>query len=112
MNVVVLNCLPCAKPSPPAKFSRGCLRSMSASTENLKCVARTKASEMERAVRVVVIVVLAIATAAMYAVSMRANFLYGYGIGQNPDTKLAIAWANVAADLWKGFGLIIGVGLW
>jgi hypothetical protein len=67
---------------------------------------------MERAVRVVVIVVLAFATAGMYAVSMRANFLYGYGIGQSPDTKLAIAWANVAADLWKGFGLIIAVGLW
>jgi len=51
-------------------------------------------------------------TAAMYAVSMRANYLYGYGIGQSPDTKLAIAWANVAADLWKGFGLIVAVGLW
>lgn len=38
--------------------------------------------------------------------------LYGFGIGQTPDTKLAIAWANVAADLWKGFGLIIAVGLW
>jgi hypothetical protein len=85
---------------------------MSASTENLKCVARTKASEMERAVRVVVIVVLALATAAMYAVSMRANFLYGYGIGQSPDTKLAIAWANVAADLWNGFDLVVAVGLW
>jgi hypothetical protein len=48
----------------------------------------------------------------MYAVSMRANYLYGCGIGQSPDTKLAIAWANVAADLWKGFGLIVAVGLW
>jgi hypothetical protein len=67
---------------------------------------------MERAVRVVVIAVLAVATAAMYAVSMRANFLYGYGIGQSPDTKLAIAWANVAADLWKGFGLVVAVDLW
>ena len=67
---------------------------------------------MERAIRVVVIVVLAVATGAMYAVSMRANYLYGCGIGQSADTKLAIAWANVAADLWKGFGLIVAVGLW
>jgi hypothetical protein len=67
---------------------------------------------MQRAIRIVVIVVLALATAAMFAVSMRANYLYGYGIGQSPDTKLAIAWANVAADLWKGFGLIVVVGLW
>ena len=68
--------------------------------------------KMERTIRIVVIVVLALATGAMYAVSMRANYLYGYGIGQSADTKLAIAWANVAADLWKGFGLIVAVGLW
>jgi hypothetical protein len=67
---------------------------------------------MERALRVAVIVVLALATCAMYAVSIRANYLYGYGIGQSADTKLAIAWANVGADLWKGFGLIVAVGLW
>ena len=67
---------------------------------------------MERAIRIIVIVVLALATAAMFAVSMRANYLYGYGIGQSPDTKFAIAWANVAADLWKGFGLIVAAGLW
>jgi hypothetical protein len=67
---------------------------------------------MERAIRIAVIVILALATGAMYAVSMRANYLYGYGIGQSADTKLAIAWANVAADLWKGFGLIVAVGLW
>jgi hypothetical protein len=67
---------------------------------------------MERAIRIVVIVVLGIATAAMFAVSMRANYLYGYSIGQSADTKFAIAWANVAADLWKGFGLIVAVGLW
>jgi hypothetical protein len=67
---------------------------------------------MERAIGIVVIVVLAVATGAMYAVSMRANYLYGYGIGQSTDTKLAIAWANVAADVWKGFGLIVAAGLW
>src|SRR6476620_7023972 len=67
---------------------------------------------MERAIRIAVIVVLALATSAMYAVSMRANYLYGYGIGQSADTKIAIAWANVAADLWKGFGVIVAVALW
>src|SRR6185503_13349485 len=40
------------------------------------------------------------------------NYLYGYGIGQTRDTQLAIAWANVGADLWKGFGLVIVVALW
>jgi hypothetical protein len=48
----------------------------------------------------------------MFAVSMRANYLYGHSIGQTPDTQLAIAWANVGADLWKGFGLIVVVALW
>jgi hypothetical protein len=48
----------------------------------------------------------------MFLVSMRANYLYGFGIGQSEDTKLAIAWANVGADLWKGFGLIVVVTLW
>ena len=56
--------------------------------------------------------VLALATATMFAVSMRANYLYGYGIGQSEETKYAIAWANVGADLWKGFGLITVVALW
>jgi hypothetical protein len=59
-----------------------------------------------------VMLVLALATATMFAVSLRANYLYGYGIGQTPETRLAIAWANVGADLWKGFGLIAVVGLW
>jgi hypothetical protein len=67
---------------------------------------------MERATNIIVVVALTLATAAIYAVSMRANYLYGYGIGQSPETKFAIAWANVGADLWKGFGLIVAVGLW
>jgi hypothetical protein len=65
-----------------------------------------------QAVRCVVMIVLALATATMFAVSMRANYLYGYGIGQTPETQHAIAWANVGADLWKGFGLIAVVALW
>ena len=63
-------------------------------------------------VRWFVMGVLAVATVGMFAVSMRANYLYGYGIGQSPETKTAIAWANVGADIWKGFGLIIVVALW
>jgi hypothetical protein len=63
-------------------------------------------------VRWFVMAVLAVATVGMFAVSMRANYLYGYGIGQSPETKTAIAWANVGADIWKGFGLIIVVALW
>lgn len=68
--------------------------------------------EVAQSVRWTVIVVLGIATVGMFAVSMRANYLYGYGIGQSPETKTAIAWANVGADIWKGFGLIVVVGLW
>ena len=69
-------------------------------------------AEHSRAVRWVVMLVLTLATATMFAVSMRANYLYGYSIGQSPETRFAIAWANVGADLWKGFGLIAVVALW
>jgi hypothetical protein len=62
--------------------------------------------------RWLVICVLTVATAGMFVVSMRANYLYGYGIGQSEETKRAIAWANVGADVWKGFGLIVVVTLW
>jgi hypothetical protein len=64
------------------------------------------------AIRWLVIGVLTLATAGMFLVSMRANYLYGYGIGQTPETQIAIAWANVGADVWKGFGLIVVVALW
>ncbi len=57
-------------------------------------------------------IVLSLATGTMFVVSIRANYLYGYGIGQSQETKHAIAWANVGADLWKGFGLIVVVSLW
>jgi hypothetical protein len=70
------------------------------------------ASDQSRVVRWVVLVVLTLATGTMFAVSMRANYLYGYGIGQTPETRVAIAWANVGADVWKGFGLIAVVALW
>lgn len=63
-------------------------------------------------VRWLVIIILTAATIGMFLISMRANYLYGRGIGQTPETKEAIAWANVGADLWKGFGLIIVAALW
>ena len=69
-------------------------------------------SDHPESMRWLVIGVLTIATAGMFVVSMRANYLYGYGIGQSEETKRAIAWANVGADIWKGFGLIVVVTLW
>jgi hypothetical protein len=69
-------------------------------------------SEQSGAVRFLVLGVLSSATAGMFAVSMRANYLYGFSIGQSADTQHAIAWANVGADLWKGFGLILVAALW
>ena len=69
-------------------------------------------TETSRFVRWLVIIVLTAATVGMVLISMRANYLYGRGIGQTPETKEAIAWANVGADLWKGFGLIVVAALW
>ena len=69
-------------------------------------------NETSRFVRWLVIIVLTAATVGMFLISMRANYLYGRGIGQTPETKEAIAWANVGADLWKGFGLIVVAALW
>jgi hypothetical protein len=65
-----------------------------------------------RAVRWLVIIALSVATAGMFLVSMRANYLYGRSIGQSAETQEALAWANVGADVWKGFGLIVVAALW
>ncbi len=65
-----------------------------------------------RAVRWLVIFALSVATAGMFLISMRANYLYGRSIGQSPETQEALAWANVGADVWKGFGLIVVTVLW
>ncbi|HEX2841418.1 hypothetical protein [Hyphomicrobium sp.] len=70
------------------------------------------ASAGTRAVRWAVIIVLGVATAGMIAVSLRANFLFGYGFGQSPEKAQVFGWANVAADLWKVSGLILISGLW
>ncbi len=68
--------------------------------------------DSSRAVRWLVILALSIATAGMFLISMRANYLYGRSIGQSPETQEALAWANVGADIWKAFGLIVVVALW
>jgi hypothetical protein len=69
-------------------------------------------NETSRIVRWLVIVMLGAATAGMVAVSLRANFLFGYGFGQTPDRAHVFGWANVAADLWKVGGLIVITSLW
>jgi hypothetical protein len=68
--------------------------------------------EGSRSVRLLVLGALSAATAGMFLISMRANYLYARSIGQSPETQLAIAWANVGADVWKAFGLIVVAGLW
>lgn len=68
--------------------------------------------DSSRAVRWLVMLALSVATAGMFLISMRANYLYGRSIGQSPETQEALAWANVGADVWKAFGLIVVVALW
>jgi hypothetical protein len=55
---------------------------------------------------------LSLATAVMFAVSVRGNYLFGYSLGQTEEKRTLFAWANVAADVWKAFGLITVVMLW
>jgi hypothetical protein len=68
--------------------------------------------ETSRIVRWLVIIVLGVATAGMVGVSLRANYLFGYGFGQTPEKAHVFGWANVAADLWKVSGLIVITSLW
>ena len=69
-------------------------------------------NENSRIVRWLVIIVLGVATAGTAAVSLRANYLFGYGFGQTPERAQVFGWANVAADLWKVAGLIVITSLW
>jgi hypothetical protein len=48
----------------------------------------------------------------MAAVSLRANYLFGYGFGQTPEKATIFGSANVAADVWKIFGLLVITTLW
>jgi hypothetical protein len=66
----------------------------------------------EQVTRWVVVAALAVATGAMFVISMRGNYLYGYSIGQTDEKRALFAWANVAADVWKAFGLIAVAMLW
>lgn len=52
-----------------------------------------------RVTRWLAIGALSAATAAMFVISLRSNYLYGYGIGQSDEKRLLFAWANVAADI-------------
>jgi hypothetical protein len=69
-------------------------------------------SATERLTRLVVLGALSLATVVMFVVSSRGNYLYGYGLGQSPEKRELFAWANVAADVWKAFGLVAVAALW
>ena len=69
-------------------------------------------NETNAFVRWMVIIVLGAATAGMVAVSLRANYLFGYGFGRTSETAHVFGWANVAADVWKVLGLIVIASLW
>ena len=60
--------------------------------------------------RWLVLAALSLATAVMFAVSLRGNYLFGYSIGQSEEKRWLFGWANVAADVWKAFGLICRLG--
>lgn len=62
--------------------------------------------------RWLVVAALSLAAAVMFAVSLRGNYLFGYSIGQSEEKRWLFGWANVAADIWKAFGLIAVTMLW
>ena len=59
-----------------------------------------------------VVAVLGVATVGLFLISMRGNYLYGYSIGQSDEKRILFGWANVAADVWKAFGLVAVTILW
>src|SRR5438876_5081021 len=71
-----------------------------------------RVAEVSGVTRWAVLLALTGATALIYIVSLRGNYLYGYGLGQTAEKRELFAWANVAADIWKGVGLIAVVLLW
>ena len=62
--------------------------------------------------RSVVLAALTLATAVMLGVSVRGNYLYGASLGQTDEKAMLFGWANVAAEVWKAFGLIAASLLW
>src|SRR5438876_6648909 len=71
-----------------------------------------RVAEVSGVTRWAVLLALTGATALIYLISLRGNYLYGYGLGQTQEKRELFAWANVAADMWKGFGLVAVVLLW
>jgi hypothetical protein len=68
--------------------------------------------ESAQITRWAVLAALSLATGVMFAVSMRGNYLFGYSLGQSDEKRELFGWANVAADVWKAFGLIAVSVLW
>src|ERR687894_639562 len=68
--------------------------------------------EFSASMRWSVVLALGIATGLIYVVSLRGNYLYGLSLGQTSEKRELFAWANVAADIWKGFGLVAVMMLW
>lgn len=71
-----------------------------------------RVAEVPAPMRWLVLAALSGATALIYMVSLRANYLYGASLGQTAEKAQLFAWANVAADIWKGFGLVAVLVLW
>ena len=53
-----------------------------------------------------------VAMLAAIAVTMRFNFLYGYGLGQSSESAWLFGWANVFVDCWKVLSGIFATLLW
>jgi len=51
-------------------------------------------------------------TSIMLAVSVRGNYFFGQSLGQTPEKRELFAWANIAGDVWKAFGLVAVSTLW
>lgn len=47
-----------------------------------------------------------LATAAMLAISMRLNFLFGFSLGQTPERAWVFGCVSLISDAWKGLGPI------
>jgi hypothetical protein len=97
------------------RSSRACSCSINVSMDASSWRSATKATDVRAGVqitRLVAIGALSAATATMFFISLRGNYLYGYGIGQSDEKRLLFAWANVAADVWKAFGLVAIALLW
>src|SRR5262249_52857345 len=55
---------------------------------------------------------IALATAASVGVTMRLNYLFVMSMVEDAEKKLLVGWGTVVADLWKASGLIFVPLLW